>query len=92
MNVSRVPCKLRERVLTGQQAPERVQFLLGMRHASNLLLCVVDGQSDVSCQLLENLSETILLRSSFSRSGLVLGIGGDSSIRIETTDGTVGFL
>jgi hypothetical protein len=78
-------------MLTGQQVPERIQFFLGMRHTSNLLLRIVDGCGYVSSQILESIGETILLWGGFSGSGLVLSVGGDSSIGIETTDDTVGF-
>jgi len=78
-------------VLTSQQVPERIQLLLGMRHTSDLLLGIVDSLSDVACQIFEGFSETILLWSGFSGSSLVLGGGGDSSIRIKAANDTIGF-
>jgi hypothetical protein len=42
--------------------------------------------------LFENISKTILFGCGLPSSSLVLGIGGNSSVRIKSTDDTIGLL
>lgn len=45
----------------GEQAPERVELLLGVGHVGDLLLCVVDGGDDGRGELLEVVGEFVFL-------------------------------
>jgi hypothetical protein len=63
-----------------------------VRHALDLLLGTVDGSRDRTGELLEHVGEMELLGGSLTRSRLVLGVGLDAAIRVETADHAVGFL
>lgn len=73
-----------------QEAPEWVEFLLGVRHTLKFLLGIVDALGDGTGQLLEVVSQVVLLGSSFTACGLVFGVGLDASVRVEATDAAVG--
>ncbi|TLD24795.1 hypothetical protein PspLS_05847, partial [Pyricularia sp. CBS 133598] len=73
-----------------QETPEWVELLLGVRHTLKLLLGVVDTLGDGTSQLLEVVSQVILLRGSLAACCLVLGVGLDTSIRVKATDAAVG--
>ncbi len=76
----------------GEQAPERVELLLGVGHVVELLLCVLDRLHDGGCELLERVGEGVLLRRRFAGGGSCFGGGGDVSVWVEPSDGTVAFL
>jgi hypothetical protein len=76
----------------GEQAPERVELLLGMRHVGNLLLRVVDGGDDSSGNLLEAIGKTILLGRGLASLAAALGLRGDAAIGVETAERAVAFL
>ena len=76
----------------GEQAPQRVQLLLGVGHVVELLLCVLDGLYDRGCEFLERVGEGVLLRRCFTGGGPRLCVGGDVSVWVESPDGTVAFL
>ncbi|TLD10436.1 hypothetical protein PgNI_05932 [Pyricularia grisea] len=73
-----------------QESPEWVELLLGVRHALELLLGIVDALGDGAGQLLEVVSQVILLRSGLTAGCLVLGVGLNTSIRVESTNAAVG--
>ena len=63
-----------------------------MRHIRDLLLRVVDGRDNGTCDLFEQVGKTVLLRRGFAGAGAAFGFGGDVAIGIETTEGAVAFL
>ena len=76
----------------GEQAPERVELLLGVGHVVELLLRVLDRLHDGGCELLERVGEGVLLRRRFAGGGACFGGGGDVSVWVEPSDGAVAFL
>ena len=75
-----------------EQAPEGVEFLFGVGHVVELLLCVFNRLHDGGCELLERVGEGVLLRCGFAGGGACFCVGGDVSVGIEAADGTVAFL
>merc|ERR1711981_1385583 len=61
-----------------------------MGHTLELALGVVDGRSNASGELLEQLGEMSFLGSGFTTSNLLLRVLLDTAIRIKTSNGTVG--
>lgn len=76
----------------GEQAPERVELLLGVRHVVELLLCVLDRLNNGGCELLERVGQGVFLRRRFAGGGSRFCGGGDVSVWVEASDGTVAFL
>ncbi|KAL3299839.1 LEA domain-containing protein [Colletotrichum asianum] len=74
-----------------EETPERVELLLGVRHILNLALGSLDRLGDGTSQLKSYISKVMLLGSSLTGAGLVLGIALDSSIRIQSADTAVQF-
>lgn len=72
-----------------EKAPERVELLLGVGHVGNLLLCVVDGSDDRSCELLQAVGKLVLLRSGLASLLAALSLSSDATIGIETTERAV---
>lgn len=61
-----------------------------MRHALQLLLGVLDTLGDVAGEFLEQICESVLLRASLARGSLVLCVGGDPAVGVQTLDGPLG--
>ena len=72
-----------------EEAPERVELLLGVGHVGNLLLRVVDGSDDGSSELLQAVGELVLLGSGLASLLAALGLSSDAAIGIETTERAV---
>ena len=73
-----------------EEAPEGVEFLLRMGHVFKLPLGIFDALSNVTSEVLEDFGQVVLLRSGFTRRSLVLGVGCDAAIGVETLDDTLG--
>lgn len=76
-----------------QQAPKGVQPLFRMRHVLELAFCIVNTVGHIARQFLERHREAIFLRGGapLTRGRLVLGLRRDTPVRVETSDGAVGF-
>lgn len=74
-----------------QQTPQRIQLLLRVRHARNLLLRIINRLLNIASKLLQHLRKTILFRRSITRSSPAFSISGDASVRVEAADDAVGF-
>ena len=75
-----------------EQAPERIEFLLGVGHVIEFLLCVFNRLHDGLCELLERVGQGVLLRCGFAGGGACFCVGGDVSVWVEAADGAVAFL
>ena len=75
-----------------EEAPQRTELLLRVRHVGALLLAVVDGLHDGGGEFLEQLREVVLLGRGFSRGGVGFGAGGDAAVGVEAADGAVALL
>lgn len=75
----------------GKQSPQRVQLLLRVRHVRDSLLGVVDGLDHGRGKFLEALSDAVLLRGCFARSGASLGLSSNVPIGVKTANGAVAF-
>jgi hypothetical protein len=73
----------------GEQAPERVELLLGVRHVADLLLRVVNGRDDSRSKLLKVVRELVFLRGCLAGLLAALGLCGDAAIGIETAERAV---
>lgn len=73
----------------GEQAPEGVELLLGMRHVGDLLLRVVDGSHDRRRELLEVVGELVLLGGCLAGLLAALCLCGDAAVGIEAAEGAV---
>lgn len=73
-----------------EETPERVELLLRMRHVFKLLLGVFDALGNVTSEVLEDFGQVVLLWSGLARSSLVLGVGCDAAVRVETLDDALG--
>jgi hypothetical protein len=76
----------------GEQSPQRVQLLLGMRHVGNALLAVVYGLHHGLGQLLDHISQLVFFGCRIACRGASLGGSSDTTIRIESTDGAIALL
>lgn len=76
----------------GQQAPEGTETFLGVRHIGDLLLRVVNCLDDGGGELFERVGQRVFFRRGFMISGACLGVGGDTAVRIKTSNGAVAFL
>jgi hypothetical protein len=74
-----------------QQAPQRIQLLLRMRHVRNALLCIIDRLDDVCSQLFQGLRYAMFLRARFATRGACLGLRSNVSVGIEAADRAVAF-
>jgi hypothetical protein len=63
-----------------------------MRHALQLLLSVFDTLGDVAGEFLEQICESVLLRAGLARGSLVLCVGGDAAVWVQTLDGSLGLV
>jgi hypothetical protein len=72
-----------------EEAPERVELLLGVGHVGDLLLRVVDGSDDRSSELLQAVGKLVLLRSGLASLLAALSLSSDAAIGIETTERAV---
>lgn len=79
---------LEERLV--EEAPEGVEFLLRVRHVFQLLLGIFDALGHVASEVLEDLGQVVLLGRGLARSSLVLGVGGDAAVGVETLDDALG--
>jgi hypothetical protein len=73
----------------GEEAPERVELLLGVRHVGDLLLRVVDGSDNRRSELLQTVGKLVLLRSGLTSLLAALGLSSDAAIGVETTERAV---
>lgn len=62
-----------------------------MWHVLELALGIVDALRHVASEILEHVGEVVLLGSGLACRRLVLGIGRDPTIRIQTLDDALGF-
>lgn len=76
----------------GEQPPERVELLLGVRHVGDALLGVVDGGDDGGGELLEAVGQPVFLGRRLARVGAALGLRGDAAVRVEAAQGAVALL
>lgn len=88
-----------------EKGPERVELLLGMRHALELVPGAIDGSSDTTSKLLvlakaygkrtfdtrllQQLGEMVLLRSSLGDRRLLLCVPLEAAVGIKTLDDTI---
>lgn len=88
-----------------EKGPERVELLLGMRHALELAPGAIDGSSDTTSKLLvlakaygrrtfdtrllQQLGEMVLLRSSLGDRRLLLCVPLEAAVGIKTLDDTI---
>ena len=63
-----------------------------MRHILELALGIVDALRHVAGEVLEDVSEMVLLGRSLARRSLVLGVGRDAALRVEALDDALGFV
>jgi hypothetical protein len=63
-----------------------------MRHILNLLLRIINGRDNGSCNLLEQVGETVFLGRGFAGVRAALGLLRNAAIGIETAQGAVAFL
>lgn len=63
-----------------------------MRHVIDLLLGVVDGLDDGSCEFLQLVRKAVFFGCGFTVGGACFGVGGNSTVGIKTADGAVAFL
>lgn len=57
-----------------------------------LLLGILNGGNNVTCQLLERVRKLVFLFGGFPRRGASFGIVGDGSVGVEAAQGAVAFL
>lgn len=63
-----------------------------MRHVLELALGVLDALRHVAGEILEHVGETVLLGRGLARCRLVLGVGCDAALRVETLDDALGLV
>lgn len=80
---------LRQRL--AQQAPQRVELVLGLGHVLELLLGAIDGGGDLFGELLQDIGQVVLFGRSLVGGGVVLGGGLDAAVRVEAADDAIGF-
>lgn len=75
-----------------EQAPERVELLLGVGHVVELLLRVLNRLHNGGCELFERVGQGVLLGRGFAGGGSRLRRGCDVAVWVESADGAVAFL